>query len=214
MNNNQPALNKSAFVCPQCNAFSAMKWEDLALYQHGRISMAPLKQAKCHRCNNISIWLNGDEQYPVKLLYPNMITAPLPNPDMPDVCQKDYLEAREIANLSPKGAAALLRLCVQNLVISLGGTGKNINDDIKDLVKKGLNPQIKQALDIVRVVGNNAVHPGEINIDDNPETVNALFGLINLIVDSQITQPKQVSILFDTLPTGAKEAIAKRDKTI
>lgn len=215
MNNKQPELNKSAFLCPHCNTYSAMYWEDLTIFVHThKIKKTPLKQAECHQCTKISVWLDGTLDYQCKLLYPSMITAPLPNKDMPIICQKDYLEAREIANLSPKGAAALLRLCVQNLVIFLGGTGKNINEDIKNLVKKGLNPQIKQALDIVRVVGNNAVHPGEINIGDNPDTVNALFGLINLIVDSQITQPKQVSMLFDTLPTGAKEAIAKRDKII
>ncbi|HIF9078896.1 TPA: DUF4145 domain-containing protein [Photobacterium damselae] len=213
MENNQPTLNKKAFICPHCNAFSAMKWQQPCINTtHGRYD-APIKLAECHQCERASVWLNGKYNYPIKLLYPSIITAPLPKPDLPESCKKDYLEAREIATLSPKGAAALLRLCVQNLIIHLGGTGKNINEDIRALVAKGLNPQIQQALDIVRVIGNNAVHPGEINIDDKQETVSALFGLINLIVDSQITQPKQVSALFDSLPDGAKEAIAKRDKT-
>ncbi|ELQ6311205.1 DUF4145 domain-containing protein [Vibrio cholerae] len=133
---------------------------------------------------------------------------------MPENCQQIYLEAREIASSSPKGAAALLRLCVQELIKHLGGDGQNINKDIGKLVELGLPVRIQQALDYVRVVGNNAVHPGELSLDDNPQTVTTLFGLINLIVDNQITQPKQVESLFHGLPEGAIEAVNKRDKKV
>jgi hypothetical protein len=63
----------------------------------------------------------------------------------------------------------------------------------------------------VRVVGNNAVHPGEITVEDKPNTVVALFGLVNLIVENQITQPRHVSELFSELPEGVKDAVEKRD---
>jgi hypothetical protein len=74
-------------------------------------------------------------------------------------------------------------------------------------VKKGLEPQVQQALDIVRVIGNNAVHPGEITVNDNRDTATTLFGLVNLIVESQIARPKQIGALFDALPSGALNAI-------
>lgn len=203
----EPELKKDAFTCPSCGAFAAMNWEQLRTDK----AWQAITLAFCHRCKRQSVWLNGTNNYPVKMLFPESLTAPLPNEDLPQECMNDYMEAREIANNSPRGAAALLRLCIQKLAIHLGGDGKNINDDIGKLVKKGLPQLVQQALDVVRVVGNNAVHPGEMTVDDQPETVHALFGLINLIVDNQITQPKQVGELFDSLPEGARIAVEKRD---
>ena len=71
--------------------------------------------------------------------------------------------------------------------------------------------EIQQALDVVRVVGNNAVHPGAIDLDDSPETVSALFLLINAIADRMITQRKKVAELYGALPASVREAITKRD---
>lgn len=202
-----PAFNKDAFTCPNCGAFAAMDWVSLRTNNQWQ----PLKMAFCHRCKKPSIWLNGTEGYPVKMIFPESVNISMPNEDLPEECMRDYLEARQIANDSPRGAAALLRLCIQKLAIHLGGDGKNINSDIANLVKKGLPVKIQQALDVVRVVGNNAVHPGEMSVEDQPETVHAMFGLINLIVDNQISQPKQVATLFLELPDGARSAVEKRD---
>jgi hypothetical protein len=66
-------------------------------------------------------------------------------------------------------------------------------------------------LDVVRVTGNNAVHPGELLFDDNSEIVSALFGLTNLIIDTRIAEPKRISTLYGTLPEGALHGIEKRD---
>ncbi|WP_336884780.1 DUF4145 domain-containing protein [Pectobacterium parmentieri] len=146
-----------------------------------------------------------------KLIYPQVKLSPPPNPDLPESCRADYEEARSIVTLSPKGSGALLRLCVQKLMMHLGQKGKNINDDISNLVKDGLPVAIQQALDLCRVVGNNAVHPGEIVLDEEPEIVNSMFELINFIVDNRITQPKRISDMYANLPSGARAAIDKRD---
>jgi len=146
-----------------------------------------------------------------KIVVPAVDISPLPCPDMPKDARIIFEEARSIANSSPRGAAALLRLALQRLCVDLGQEGKNINKDIGDLVKKGLPVGIQQALDAVRVVGNNAVHPGEISLDDSPEIASTLFELINIIVERMISQPKKLSDFYASLPTGALEAIKKRD---
>ncbi|EJC6733399.1 DUF4145 domain-containing protein [Vibrio parahaemolyticus] len=144
------------------------------------------------------------------MLYPTNGSAPVANEDLPEDVKADYLEAASIAQLSPKGAAALLRLAIQKLCLHLGGEGKNINNDIALLVKNGLSPIVQQSLDIVRVVGNNAVHPGQIDIDE-PEVVSSLFVLINVIAEAMISVPKQVENIYSSLPSSALEAIERRD---
>jgi len=130
---------------------------------------------------------------------------------MPEECKQDYEEARLVFTHSPRAAAGLLRLLVQRLVISLGQPGENLNKDIKALVEKGLPVEVQQALDCCRVIGNNAVHPGEIDFDETPESALALFGMINFIVENQITQKNKIAALYGQLPAGALEAIKKRD---
>lgn len=92
-----------------------------------------------------------------------------------------------------------------------GEPGKNINSDIANLVKKGLPPIVQQSLDILRVTGNDAVHPGQIDADD-PEVVANLFKLLNLVVEYMITLPNQVSGIYNTLPTDKLDGIKGRDK--
>ena len=67
-------------------------------------------------------------------------------------------------------------------------------------------------MDILRIIGNNAVHPGEINIEEDPEKVLKLFELLNFIAEKMITEPKEISSFYDDLPEGSKEAVEKRDQ--
>jgi len=146
------------------------------------------------------------------LIYPSATSAPPPNPDLPEACKQDYEEAAAIMDKSPRGAAALLRLAIQKLCLHLGGKGENINEDIKLLVKeKGLPEPARHALDAIRVVGNNAVHPGEMNVDDTPDVVAKLFAALNFVVQTTITVPKEMEALYGVIPAGAQAAADKRD---
>lgn len=105
----------------------------------------------------------------------------------------------------------MLRLAVQKICKLLGKPGKNINNDIAALVTDGLPVKVQQSLDILRVVGNNAVHPGELNLQDDLDTVQHLFKLINIIADKMITEPKNIDEIYGNLPTKSRDAIDKRD---
>jgi hypothetical protein len=97
--------------------------------------------------------------------------------------------------------------------IQLGEPGKSLNDDIGALVKKGLDPHMQQALDIVRVVGNNAVHPGQIDLRDDRDAALKLFELVNEIAQELITRPRRMEKLYKhVVPESDRQKIAKRDK--
>jgi hypothetical protein len=116
--------------------------------------------------------------------------------------------------LSARGAAALLRLCIQKLVIHLGEDGEKLNLDIGRLVeKKIVTKAIQEALDVVRVVGNHSVHPGKITTGDTKATAIRLFSLVNVIVEATISTSKHIADIYEKIvPEGTRLAIAKRDE--
>jgi len=164
----------------------------------------PVRAAYCDHCTRTSIWVED------VMLYPDTGRAPQPNPDLPGSVKSVYLEAASISTKSPRGAAALLRLALQLLCAELGEGGKDINKDIGELVRKGLPESVQQALDIVRVTGNNAVHPGQIDFDDS-EVVQQLFVLLNMIAEYRISLPSQITRLYQSLPQVSRDQIQKRD---
>lgn len=197
-----------AFHCPNCGVYANQIWGkcDWVPYGFNRsYESTDVTAARCAHCDDFSYW------YQQKLIVPSVKVCEPPSPDLPLACREEYDEAAEIVNTSARGAAALLRLCIQKLLVELGKSGKNINDDIAQLVQDGLPKLVQQSLDICRVVGNNAVHPGEIDLRDTPEVALSLFKLVNVIVHDRITRPKEIESLYNALPDGARDAIARRD---
>ena len=203
-----PKFKESAYNCPHCNVYSRIVWNktgemDSRRYYH---EINYLHIATCNHCEKFSLWLNGE------MIYPDFITVSPPNEDLQKTIKDDYEEAANIVNRSPRAAAALLRLALQKLCIQLGESGKNIDADIASLVKKGLNSKIQQSMDILRVIGNNAVHPGQIDLKDDHNTAIKLFSIINLIAQEMITAPKQIEDMYSTLPSAALKSIEKRNE--
>jgi len=199
-----PIDKEKQFNCIHCGVFAKQKWSVLCFGYHNA-NVSPITFCTCEHCNGISYWYEG------RMLIPAEAPVPPPHPDMPAAIVQEYQEARGIFGRSPRAAVALLRLAVQKLMTELGEKGENINTDIKSLVAKGLPVQVQQAFDYCRVVGNNAVHPGEINLNDTPEMGQHLFSMLNFIVEDRITRPKQIAGLYAQLPEAARAAIEKRD---
>jgi hypothetical protein len=200
-----PALDKDAFNCPHCGAYSEQRWYSVTA--SGSHVLSGWRVAQCRRCQDYLFWKQN------VMVYPDASVLPLANPDMPEDVRIDYDEARGIAARSARGAAALLRLCIQKLCKQLGQPGKDLNKDISALVKQGLNVKVQRSLDVVRVIGNEAVHPGTIDLRDNPKITVHLAVLVNIITDAMITQPNLVDSLYDGLPETKKDQINRRDAT-
>lgn len=201
----EPKFNETSFNCPFCNAFSEQDWKMVSVTLKDFISLEHTWVCFCSHCRRYSVWQYG------KMIYPDYSGIEPANEDLDDDIKADYLEAATILQKSPRGAAALLRLAIQNLCKQLGEEGKNINTDIGNLVKKGLPVKVQQSLDALRVIGNEAVHPGELNMKDDIETATALFRLINFIAEKMITEPKEIEAIYNKIPDGKKKQIDERD---
>lgn len=237
-----PRLGAASFKCPYCEIVSQQRWhavgitettigakrlidlltplqptEDAiagegALGWRGVTAQTALLERMhigiCSNCQGMSVWLGA------RLIYPVKTTAPDPSPDLPEPARTDYLEAAHVLPHSPRAAAALLRLSTEKLLGHLLGKSAKIDSMIADFVKLGVSPLITNAMDVLRVTGNEAVHPGTMDNVDDQNTALSLFGLINLIVDAQITQPKHVQQLFENLPASKREGIEQRNAKV
>ena len=231
-----PEFNKTAFNCPLCGAYAQQHWFKAAKGKRGAVAKASMTTvvgvqnlfsdvpgihvSVCAHCDGHTLWHFPEGQTLSKhnlrslarMVYPESTSAPLPSQDLPEDIRSNYNEARSIVSKSPRGAAALLRVCVQQLCVHLDQPGANLNADIGKLVELGLPQKIQQALDTVRVVGNNAVHPGELDLRDDLDTASKLFELVNLIADVMITQPAKIKSTYDRVMSPAqKDQIRKPD---
>src|SRR5262245_33023221 len=116
-----PEYHKSSFHCPRCGSFAHQEWVNVGSRLRGDV--LGLELAYCFHCIEAqanaerghalmySIW------YEQKMIYPETVSVAPPNTDLATEIQEDYREAASILSKSPRGAAALLRLCVQKLCV-------------------------------------------------------------------------------------------------
>jgi hypothetical protein len=199
-----PEYNETGFNCPHCNAYAQQHWREIRITVLSSYVLG--RAAVCDRCHEYSIWVNKSMVYPLVGSFPN------PHADMPPDVKKDYDEARSIASRSPRSAAALLRLAIEKLTNDLlpSNKHKSLYDKIGILVEKGLPTKVQKAMDSLRVIGNNSVHPlGEIVLGDDQKIANSLFEILNIIVDDMITEPAKIDKMFDTSLTDKQKASIK-----
>lgn len=162
--------------------------------------------SQCFSCKKYTLWLGHKQVWPAPAF--EIIGAS----NMPDSVRQDFDEARSVFEVSPRAASALLRVAIERLCNEITGSTAPVFENIGNLVKDGLDNRIQKALDIVRVTGNDAVHPGQIDRADSRETAITLFKLVNLIVEKMITEPQQIDALFGQISPQKRAAIERRDQ--
>jgi hypothetical protein len=214
----EPGFRASAFNCPQpkCGAYAEMRW--LELQSPSSVSTG-LWRCTCHRCNKASFWLavpevlSGPGQH--RMLWPVRLGGIPAHPEMPADVLRLYDEARQVAAVSPRAAVTLLRVAVDILLrhVVPDAGGKTLTDVVGLAVKQGLNPAVRAALDSLRVIGNDAVHPERLVLDEQDPSVKVttLCKLLNLVVEQLISVPRLAAEMFESLPDGVRKSIERRD---
>lgn len=232
---------EDSFVCPHCSVFAQQSWyqvqynNDRSVDEYEVVSINDYYMIKngvdfiyhndeylnevnilafcmCHSCKEYSLWSDH------KLVYPQKSLIPPARNMMPHDVKKLYQEASDVYIYSPRASVALLRLALEILLPYLGAEKGTINNMISQLVneRKAIG-KIQEAMDTLRVIGNNAVHPGEIifesgDDDYQNQTAVSLFKILNYIVAETIESDEMIKNLYSQLPEKALEGIEKRNK--
>ena len=230
---------EDSFVCPHCSVFAQQSWHqvqhnnDRSVDEYGMVSVNDDYMIKngvdyiyhndeylnevnvlafciCHSCKKPSLWYDHKLAYPFK----NTVYVEDPNVFMPSEVKELYDEAKAVLNLSPRSSAALLRLALEVLLPHLGAEKAKINTMIKQLVdERKVIGKLQQAMDSLRVIGNDAVHPGLIDSEDkdDKEVSLALFKVINFIVAETLESDKMIGDLYSLLPEKVIKGIEDRE---
>lgn len=215
------------FTCPFCHGVdAAYKGALNSIIAQHHAEKTALVELECPICEEHSLYIVTAHIYAnssnvvlqnEKLIYPDAISgeAPEAGQDMPDNVKKTYNEAAKILPISPRSSAALARVAVQELVNGLEPKGKDLNEKIGIMVReRGLATEVEHLLDSVRVIGNNAVHPGQIDLSNAEEAkpiAIVILNEINQIVQTEITNKNSFKKVYDMIPESILKSIKDRD---
>jgi len=139
-----PEHGLDAFHCPSCGVYAHQHFAGAMRTVGGT---GPLSQAltevdgysvsACSRCSQPLIW------YGRAVVHPRYGSTPTPHSDMPEGVKSDYEEARQVSDLSPRSASALLRLALQKLCVELGQPGRSWTMILVALSRKGWTQESK-----------------------------------------------------------------------
>jgi hypothetical protein len=233
-----PRFREERFNCAHCGALSHHDWVSLDWPREddgnligvmNRLTKLrdQLTASLCLSCERIAVWhrlevpsyvLNSPrgsrvvEGGPSRMIWPNSDGSVEPLADeAPDFVRELWDEARQVAALSPRSAAALLRLALQLLLDHLQPGHKTIDAAIAAAYANDTPGGIVMAMDYVRVTGNGAVHDGQVQMDEDPEVVPALFELLRYIVDDTLVKMAKANRLHASLPADKLAGIAQRN---
>lgn len=104
---------------------------------------------------------------------------------IPKAIRDDYNEAYLIVNSSPKASATLARRCLQGMLRDFWAVKPGRLFDEINQIKEKVNPQIWDAIEAVRKVGNIGAHMEEdinVIVDVEPHEAQMLIELIETLL--------------------------------
>jgi hypothetical protein len=154
----------------------------------------------CCNCNEMCLWVCDQLG----------AGGPEPKLDAPPNVRREYEEASQTLEASPRGAAALLRLAIEKLCKELEVSEESLKDDIAFFVREDVDARVQKVLDAARIIESNAVRPGQIGLGDDPATAETLSSLVNLICEKMIMEPRHLQAVYTKLREGARTAMEQR----
>ncbi len=222
-----PVKGAAKFYCPRCGALAQQEWEDFVIDKGAATIFArddsstrstglgsrpnTWTMSTCFACKKGTVWRGA------QIVFPRENSFPLAHPSMPADAAELYEEARAVALVSRRAAAALGRAALESLLADVRPDFKGRLDDRIAALQPEVSLGLWQILSVLRHTGNKALHGSDsgdglvsIVMDDDGSTLGLLLGAINDLVDELIERPAQAAELFALLPDGvAADALRK-----
>jgi len=139
-----------------------------------KVKMANLHLSSCHSCNGFALWVGERLAFPINV------------DKTPALVEEDLEEAAAILNKSPRGAIALMRVCIQKLMPLLKQDSENLNDSMSSLVRKGLEVEIQQAMEVLQVLGNDLGQPTSLDTQEDKEMALRFVDSLKAILERRM----------------------------
>lgn len=164
--------------------------EDKIEYPHLDTSGLIVQFNKCPACKKVTIDIIGaGSQFPEgfrRRIFPASQAKQYPN-YIPSHILKDYTEAYDILELSPKASATLSRRCLQSMIRDRWKVNeKNLYKEI-DAISDKVDAKTWDAIDALRKIGNIGAHMQKdtsLIIDIKPWEAEKLILLIEVLIKS------------------------------
>jgi hypothetical protein len=130
-----------------------------------KVKMVNLHVSHCQTCNGFTLWVGGRPVFPINV---DKVSAPL--------VEEDFEEAAAILTKSPRGAVALMRVCIQKVLPLLKHNGSGPSEYNTEVMRKGLEVEIQEAMEVLQVLRSD---PLQLTNFDSQEDKEVAFRFIN-----------------------------------
>jgi hypothetical protein len=132
-----------------------------------RVKLVNVHVSTCYNCKGFALWVRDQLAFPIRA----------------EGVPEDFEEAAAVLNKSPRGATALMRLCIQNTMKLLKEQGSTFDENTSSLVRKGLEVEIQQTMDVLQVLRKNPLQSesGGLEIDEEADTKKVLTSLKEIL---------------------------------
>ncbi len=186
------------WVCPYCNHAAVVNpfnstWREFNFSNNNKygehqigfeIIVCPNEGCR-EFCLNVHLTpIKEPENYRIWNLVPPSAAKVFPA-YIPNAIIKDYEEACLIVDKSPKASATLSRRCLQGMIRDYWGMKKGRLVDEIEAIKEKVEPDVWDAIDAVRTVGNIGAHmEKDINVivEVEPGEAEQLIALIEMLI--------------------------------
>lgn len=172
MNNDLAHQYSKDGKCPNCGVYKTWEWNNFVreFNSFGYLSY-------CHVCQEYIIYYNEELIYPKT----NLLIKPNALFDNYQKSKKLFLEAVEVAPISPRAGLTLSRMCLEALTNEILEENKEkVDKDFKNNIDKLheldiINSKLKTLLTSARIIGNKSTHNFNIiDTDNEPDLKDAI----------------------------------------